>query len=64
MQPYFGQENNHLHYLDRYGIVICMKTEDIIKDLKNLEDLFDISNSNENHERLVIKTKKILVNLN
>ena len=50
LQPYFGQEKLHLHYIDTDGIVISIKTKDIFKDLKNLEELIDLSNLNENHE--------------
>ena len=31
LQPYFGQENLRLHYIDTYGMVLSMKTENIIK---------------------------------
>ena len=44
LQPYFGQENLQLHYIDTDGMFLSMKTKDIIKDLKNLEDIFDFSN--------------------
>ena len=39
-----------------------MRTENIIIDLKNLEDIIDFSNLDKNQELLVIKTKKYLVN--
>ena len=34
LQPYFGQENLQLHYIDTDGMILSMKTKDIIKDLK------------------------------
>ena len=37
-----------------------MKTKDIIKDLKNLEDIFDFSNLDENHELVSNKNKKVI----
>ena len=40
LQSYFGQENLQLHYIDMDGMILSMKTRDIIKDLKNLEDFF------------------------
>ena len=46
LQPYFGEKKLQLHYMDTDKFVPSVKTKDIIKDLKNLEDLFDISNSN------------------
>ena len=35
-----------------------MKTKDIIKDLRNLEDIFDFSILDENHELFSNKNKK------
>ena len=60
LQPYFGQENIQLHYMDCYSFVLSMKSENIIKDLKNLEDIFDFSNIDENHELYSEKNKKVL----
>ena len=31
-------------------MILGMNTKDIIEDLKNLEDIFDFSNLDENHE--------------
>ena len=60
LQPYFGQENVQLHYIDTDGMILSMKTKDIIKDLKNLEDIFDFSNLDENHELFSNKNKKVI----
>ena len=60
LQPYFGQENLQLHYIDTDGMILSMKTKDIIKDLKNLEDIFDFSNLHENHELFSNKNKKVI----
>ena len=60
LQPYFGQENLQLHYIDTDGMFLSKKTKDIIKDLKNLEDTFDFSNIDKNHEIFSNKTKKII----
>ena len=60
LQPYFGQENLQLHYVDTDGMFLSMKTKDIIKDLKNLEDIFDFSNLDENHELFSNKNKKVI----
>ena len=35
LQPYFGQENIQLHYIDTDASVLSMNTEEIIKDIKN-----------------------------
>ena len=56
LQPYFGQENIQLHYVDTDSFV---NTIDIIKGLKNLEDIFDFSNLDENHEIFSNKNKKV-----
>ena len=60
LQPYFRQENIQLHYMDCDSFVLSIKSEKIIKDLKNLEDLFDFSNMDENHELYNEKNKKVL----
>ena len=59
LQPYFGQENLQLHYIDIDGMILSMTTKDIINDLKKLEDIFDFSDLDENHEIFSIKNKKI-----
>ena len=60
LQPYFGQENLQLHYIDTDGVFLSMKSKNIIKDLKNLEDVFDFSNLNEDHELFNNKNKKVV----
>ena len=50
LQPYFGQKNIQLHYMDTDSFVLSVNTKDIIKDLKNLEDIFDFSNLDKNIE--------------
>ena len=60
LQPYFGQENIQLHYMDTHAFVLSVNTDDIIKDLKNLEDIFDFSNLDKNHEMFSTKNKKLI----
>ena len=60
LQPYFGQENIQLHYMDCDSFVLSIETENIINDLKNLENLFDLSNLNKNHELFSNKNKKVV----
>ena len=62
LQPYFGQENIQLHYIDTDAFVLSLKTQDIIKDLKNLEDIFDFSNLDKNHEHELFseRNKKVI----
>ena len=40
-----------------------MRTENIIKDLKNLEDMFDFSNLDKEHDLISNEKKKYLENL-
>ena len=61
LQPYFSQENLQLHYIDTDGMILSMRTENIIKDLKNLEDIFDFSNLDENHEPFSERNEKVIV---
>ena len=60
LQPYFGQENLQLHYIDTDGMILSMKTKDIIKDLKNLEYIFEFSNLDKNHELFSERNKKVI----
>ena len=57
LQPYFGQKNIQLHYMDTESFVLSVKTKDIIK---NLEDIFNFSNLDENHELFSKKNKKLI----
>ena len=59
-QPYFGQENIQLHYMDTDSFILSVNTKDIIKDLKNIEDIFDFSNLDKNHELFSNKNKKVI----
>ena len=59
LQPYFGLEKLQIHYVDTDGMILSMKTETIINDLKNLEDVFDFSNLDENHGLFSEKNKKV-----
>ena len=60
LQPYFRQENNQLHFMDTDSFVLSVNTKDIIKDLKNLEDIFDFSNLNKNYELYSKKNEKVI----
>ena len=60
LQPYFGQENIQLHYMDTDSFVLSVNTTDIIKDLKNMENIFDFSNLDKNHELFSNKNKKVI----
>ena len=58
LQPYFGQKNFQLHYMDTDSFVLSVDTKDIIKDLKN--NFFDPSNLNESQELFSNKNKKVI----
>ena len=46
--------------MDTDSFVLSVNTKDIIKDLKNLEDIFDFSNLDENHEIFSNRNKKLI----
>ena len=46
--------------MDTDSFVLSVKTTDIIKDLKNLKDLFDFSDLDKNHEIYSNKNKKLI----
>ena len=60
LQPYFGQEKLQLHYIDTDGMILNTKTENFIKDIKKIEDIFDFSNLDGNHELISEKNKKVI----
>ena len=60
LQPYFGQENLQLHYMDTDSFVLSVNTKNIIQDLHNLKNYFDFSNLNENHQLFSNINKKVL----
>ena len=40
LSPQFGRKKLQFHYIDKNSFVLKVSTEDIIKDLKNPNDLF------------------------
>ena len=60
LQPYFGKENIQLHYMDTDSFILSVNKKNIIKDLKKLEDIFDFSNLDQNHELFSNKNKKLI----
>ena len=59
LPPFFGKENFQLHYIDTDAFVLSVNTNDIIRGLRNLEDIFDFSNLDENHGLFSMKNKKV-----
>ena len=60
LQPYFGQENVQLHYMDTDSFVLSIKTKNVIKDLKNQENMFDFNNLDKDHELFSNKNEKVI----
>ena len=60
LQPYFGQESIQLHYIDTDAFVISVNTENNIIDFKNLGDIFNFSNLDENHDLFGNKNKNVI----
>ena len=60
LQPFFRQENLHLYYIDTDGMILSMNTKNKINDLKNLKDIFDFINLDENHELFSNRNKKVI----
>ena len=60
LEPNFGEGNIQLQYMDCDSFVLNLKTENVIKDLKTLENIFDFSNLDENHELFSNKNKKVI----
>ena len=58
-EPYFGQENIQFYGMDTDGFVLSINTIEVIKELTNLNDLFDISNLNKNHDLFSKKSKRL-----
>ena len=63
-QPYFLQENFQLLYMDPDSFALSVNTKNIIKNLNNLENIFDFSNLDENHELFSNKNKKTVEKFN
>ena len=59
LQPHIGQEITQLHCMDIDSFVFSMITEIIIKDMENLQSMFDFSNLDKKHELFSKKNKVI-----
>ena len=60
LEPYFGRENVQLRYMDTDSFASSVNTKAIMRDLKNIEGMFDFSNLNEKHEIFSNKNKKVI----
>ena len=59
LQSYSGDKKLQLHYVDADGMILRMKTQNFNKDLKILEDIFDFSSLDKNHEIFSLKNEKV-----
>ena len=62
LQPYFGQEIIQCHYMNTDSFVLSVNTKSTLEDLRNLEDIFDISSLDENHDLFSNKNKTVIGN--
>ena len=60
IQPYFRKEKKQLHYMDYDSFVLSLKTENVLKGLKNVDNVFDFSNLNKNHEFFSNRNEKLI----
>ncbi|WP_375672846.1 hypothetical protein, partial [Bartonella sp. CL45QHWL] len=59
LQPYFGEKNIDLLYLDTDSFVLNLTTNDLNKDLNELKDYFDFSNYPRDHPLYDTTKKKV-----
>ena len=59
-EPCFGGENLQLHCEDSGNFVLSIRTQNILNDLNFVEDLFDFSNLNQNHELFSSNESKLV----
>ena len=60
IHPYFGHDKLQLHHMNCDSFVLSIETENNIQDLRNLEDIFDFRNLEENHELFSNKNNKVI----
>ena len=61
MQPYFGEDNLELHYLDTDSFIFSFKPiKSLIEDLKYFKEDFDFSDLDPSHELYSEANKKVI----
>ena len=60
IQPYFIQENIQLQYIDTVAFVLGVNTHNTIRGFKEIEDVFDFSRPDQNHELFSNKNRKAI----
>ena len=59
LKPFSGEKILQTQYVDEDGMILSMKTQNIIGDLKNSEDIFDFNNLDKNQEKFSNKNEKV-----
>ena len=60
MQPYFGEDNLKLHYLDTDSFIFSFKPiKSLIEDIKHFKEDFDFSDLDPSHELYSKDNKKV-----
>ena len=61
MQPYFGEDNLQLHYLDTDSVIFSFKPiKSLVGDLKHFKEDFDFSDLDPSHELYSEANKKVI----
>ena len=61
MQPFFGEDNLELHYLDTDSFIFSFKPiKSLIEDLKRFKEDFDFSDLDPSHELYSEDNKKVI----
>ena len=64
IQPYFGEDNLELHYLDTDSVIFSFKPiKNLVEDLKHFKEDFDFSDLDPSHELYSEANKKIIVKM-
>ena len=63
LQPYFGENNIQIQYMDTDSVVLSVDTKGVIRDLKHLDDQMEFSKLGKNYESFSIKNKSWLEKL-
>ena len=64
MQPYYGEDNLELHYLDTDSFIFSFKPiKSLIEDLKYFKECFDFSDLDPSHELYSKDNKKVKVKM-
>ena len=62
LQPNFRERSLQFYYMDCDSFVLSIRTRNIINDLKNLEELIDLSNLNKTHEIYINNNETLWIN--